>query len=254
MASDPMYQFEIKKIFDLPDVTLPYFGKIDLAFTNSSAFMVLAVILTLVFFSTTLKGKLVPGRLQSIGEMSYEFIANMLRDTTGPEAMRFFPLVFTLFFFILFANLIGMVPWSFTTTSHLAVTVALAVFTILVVIIAGIWKNGLKWFKIFAPSGLPIVMYILIVPIEIISFLSRPITLSVRLFANMTAGHVMLKLFAIFAAYLVGKGGLMAGVAIAPVLATSAIIALEFLVAGLQAFVFAILTCVYLNDVYHVEH
>ncbi len=249
MATDPMHQFQISKIFDLPNL-----GNVDISFTNSSAFMVLSVVITLAFFAFTLGGKLVPGRMQSLGEMSYEFIANMLRDTTGPEAMRFFPLVFTLFFFILFANLIGMVPWSFTTTSHLAVTVALAVFTIFVVIIAGIWKNGLKWFKIFAPAGLPAPMYILIVPIEIISFLSRPVTLAVRLFANMTAGHVMLKLFAIFAAFLVGQGGLMAGAAIVPVLATAAIIALEFLVAGLQAFVFAILTCVYLNDVYHVDH
>jgi len=156
--------------------------------------------------------------------MSYEFIADMVKDTTGPEAMKFFPFVFCLFFFILFANLLGMNPYAFTTTSHLAVTVSMAVFTVGVVVVAGIWKNGFKWFKIFVPSGLPLPMYLLIVPIEIISFLSRPITLAVRLFANMTAGHVMLKLFAIFTAYLV------------------------------QAFVFAILTCVYLNDVYHVDH
>ena len=168
--------------------------------------------------------------------------------------MKFLPLVFTLFFFILAANLIGMNPYAFSTTSHVAVTAALAVFTIGVVIVAGIWKNGLKWFKIFAPSGLPLPMYAIIIPIEIISFISRPITLAVRLFANMVAGHVMLKLFAIFAAYLAAKGGIMAVGSIVPVFATVALVALEFLVAGLQAFVFAILTCVYLNDVYHVDH
>jgi len=248
VASDPMEQFQIKKIFDLD------LAGLNIPFTNSSLWMVVASVAIIGFFALTTKGKLVPGRMQSVGEMSYEFLANMVKDTTGPEAMKFFPFVFTIFFFILFSNLIGMSPYAFTTTSHLAVTVALAIFTILMVVVAGIWKNGFKWFKIFAPSGLPLPMYILIIPIEIISFLSRPITLAVRLFANMTAGHVMLKLFAIFAAFLVGKGGILAGAAIVPVLGTMGIIALEFLVAGLQAFVFAILTCVYLNDVYHVDH
>jgi len=248
VASDPMEQFQIKKIFDLD------LGGLNIPFTNSSLWMAVAAVSIIGFFALTTKGKLIPGRMQSLGEMSYEFLANMVKDTTGPEAMKFFPFVFTIFFFILFSNLIGMSPYAFTTTSHLAVTVALAIFTIMMVIVAGIIKNGFRWFKIFAPSGLPIPMYILIVPIEIISFLSRPITLAVRLFANMTAGHVMLKLFAIFAAFLVGKGGLLAGAAIVPVLGTMGIIALEFLVAGLQAFVFAILTCVYLNDVYHVDH
>jgi len=248
VASDPMEQFQIKKIFDLD------LAGLNIPFTNSSLWMVVASVAIIGFFALTTKGKLVPGRMQSVGEMSYEFLANMVKDTTGPEAMKFFPFVFTIFFFILFSNLIGMSPYAFTTTSHLAVTVALAIFTILMVVVAGIWKNGFKWFKIFAPSGLPLPMYILIIPIEIISFLSRPITLAVRLFANMTAGHVMLKLFAIFAAFLVGKGGILAGAAIVPVLGTMGIIALEFLVAGLQAFVFAILTCVYLKDVYHVDH
>ena len=244
-----MKQFEIKEIFSGPQI-----GPFDLSFTNSSLWMVIGAVAVIGFLALSARGKLIPGRLQSMGELSYEFIANMVKDTTGPEAMRFFPFVFTLFFFILFANLIGMNPYAFTTTSHLAVTVSLAVFTVLMVVVAGIWKNGFKWFKIFAPAGLPLPMYILIIPIEIISFLSRPITLAVRLFANMTAGHVMLKLFAIFIAFLVGKGGLMAGLSFVPIIGTMAIISLEFLVAGLQAFVFAILTCVYLNDVYHVDH
>ena len=249
MANDPMQQFKIEKIFDLPKL-----GNVDISFTNSSLYMVIGVALVIAFFAFTIKGKLVPGRMQSMGEMGYEFIADMVRDTTGPEAMRFFPFIFTLFFFVLFANVVGMFPYAFTTTSHLAVTVTMAVFTIGLVIVAGIWKNGFSWFKIFAPSGLPLPMYLLIIPIEIISFFSRPITLAVRLFANMMAGHVMLKLFAIFASFLVAKGGVIAGLAILPVLGTIGLVALEFLVAGLQAFVFAILTCVYLNDVYHVHH
>ena len=249
MANDPMEQFQIKEKAELFEI----FGH-SITWTNSAFWMVISAVLIIGFFALTTKRKLVPGRMQSLGELSYEFIANMIKDTTGKEAMRFMPLVFSLFFFILAANLIGMNPYAFTTTSHLAVTAALAVFVIRIVIVAGIWKNGLKWFKIFAPSGLPLPMYIIIVPIEIISFVSRPITLAVRLFANMVAGHVMLKLFAIFAAYLAAKGGAYALGSIVPVLGTVALVALEFLVAGLQAFVFAILTCVYLNDVYHVDH
>jgi len=249
VANDPMQQFEIKKIFDLPAIA----GH-DISFTNSSLWMALTALGVVVFFALTAKGKLIPGRMQSLGEMSHEFIANMLKDTTGPEAVKFFPFIFAIFFFILFANLFGMNPYAFTSTSHLAVSAALALFTIGLVVVAGIWKNGLKWFKIFAPAGLPLPMYLLIIPIEIISFLSRPITLAVRLFANMTAGHVMLKIFAIFIAYLMGSGSWKIFAAIVPILGTAAIVALEFLVAGLQAFVFAILTCVYLNDVYHVDH
>ena len=244
-----MEQFQIKEKAELFEIA----GQ-TISWTNSSFWMVISAVVIIAFFALTTKRKLVPGKMQSLGELSYEFIANMVRDTTGPEAMKFLPLVFTLFFFILAANLIGMNPYAFTTTSHVAVTAALAVFTIGVVIVAGIWKNGLKWFKIFAPSGLPLPMYAIIISIEIISYISRPITLAVRLFANMVAGHVMLKLFAIFAAFLAAKGGIMAVGSIVPVFATVALVALEFLVAGLQAFVFAILTCVYLNDVYHVDH
>ena len=249
MASDPMGQFEIKEVTELFQI-----GGQTVSWTNSAFWMVISAVLIVGFFALTTKRKLVPGKMQSLGELSYQFIANMVKDTTGVEAMKFMPYVFTLFFFILAANLIGMNPYAFTTTSHIAVTAALAVFTICIVIVAGIWKNGFKWFKIFAPSGLPLVMYLIIIPIEIISFISRPITLAVRLFANMVAGHVMLKLFAIFAAFLAAKGGIVAVGAVLPVLATTAIVALEFLIAGLQAFVFAILTCVYLNDVYHVDH
>lgn len=249
MATDPMQQFEIKEKADLFEIA----GQ-TITFSNSAMWMVISGFLIVGFFALTLRGKLIPGRMQSMGELSYQFIADMIRDTTGPEAMKFLPFVFTLFFFILAANLIGMNPYAFTTTSHLAVTFTLAIMTIGIVIIAGIWKNGLSWFKIFAPSGLPFIMYFIIIPIEVISFIARPITLAVRLFANMVAGHVMLKLFAIFAAYLVAKGGVFIGAALLPIVGVMGIAALEFLVAALQAFVFAILTCIYLNDVYHVHH
>jgi F-type H+-transporting ATPase subunit a len=217
-----MGQFEIKEVTELFQI-----GGQTVSWTNSAFWMVISAVLIVGFFALTTKRKLVPGKMQSLGELSYEFIANMVKDTTGVEAMKFMPYVFTLFFFILAANLIGMNPYAFTTTSHIAVTAALAVFTICIVIVAGIWKNGFKWFKIFAPSGLPLVMYLIIIPIEIISFISRPITLAVRLFANMVAGHVMLKLFAIFAAFLAAKGGIVAVGAVLPVLATTAIVALR---------------------------
>jgi len=249
VANDPMSQFKIQKIADLPAI-----AGMDIDFTNSSLWMVIAVAAIIVFFGLTTKRQLVPGRMQSIGELSYEFIADMVRSTIGPEAMKFFPFIFTLFMFVLFANVLGMNPYAFTTTSHLAVTAAMAIFTVGLVLVFGIAKNGLKFFKIFAPAGLPFIMYFLIIPIEIISFISRPVSLSVRLFANMMAGHVMLKVFAIFIAWLVGLGGIWAVGSILPMIATVAIIALEFLVAFLQAFVFAILACVYLVDVYHVDH
>lgn len=249
MANDPMSQFDIKTIAELPAIA----GH-NIDFTNSSLWMVIGVAAIIVFFGLTTKRQLVPGRMQSIGELSYEFIADMVRSTIGPEAMKFFPFIFTLFMFVLFANVLGMNPYAFTTTSHLAVTAAMAIFTVGLVLVFGIAKNGLKFFKIFAPAGLPFIMYFLIIPIEIISFISRPVSLSVRLFANMMAGHVMLKVFAIFIAWLVGLGGIWAVGSIVPMLATVAIIALEFLVAFLQAFVFAILACVYLVDVYHVDH
>lgn len=249
MANDPMKQFEIE-----PIVNGPKFGWVDTTFTNSSLWMVIATVGIIVLFALTTGRKLVPSRLQSVGEISYEFIRDMIRDTTGPEALRYMPLVFSLFFFILFANLLGMNPYGFTFTSHIAVTAALSFFVVGMVFVMGIVKNGFKFFKIFAPSGLPFILYFIIIPIEVISFLSRPIALSVRLFANMLAGHVMLKIFATFIAFLVGSGGVMIGAAVLPIIGTVAIVALEFLVAALQAFVFAVLTCVYLNDVYHVDH
>ncbi|MGF1463882.1 MAG: F0F1 ATP synthase subunit A [Maricaulaceae bacterium] len=250
MANDPLEQFKIHDVVPLPEA-----AGLDLSFTNSSFFSVAAaglVILGLTLATNRLT--LVPGRTQSVAELAYEFVADMIRGIVGSEGMAFFPYVFALFSFILVSNLLGMVPFFFTTTSHIAVTATLAVMTIGLVIVVGVAKHGLGFFKLFAPSGLPAPLYALIVPIEIISFLSRPITLSVRLFANMLAGHIMLKVFGGFVVSLgaLGAAGVLG--AIAPLGAAFFITGLEFLVAFLQAYVFAILTVIYLNDVIHMHH
>jgi F-type H+-transporting ATPase subunit a len=257
-AAGPMEQFEI-----LPIVPLT-FGEIDVSFTNSALWMLIGVVaITLFFFVATRGRALVPGRIQSMAEVLHEFIADLVRDTIGPDGRKFFPYVFTLFVFILVANLFGLIPsvpgaphalHTFTPTSHIIVTFALAMLTITIVIVYGLWKNGLKFFKLFAPSGLPLWLMPLLVPIEIISFLSRPISLSVRLFANMFAGHIILKLFAGFVISLLGAGGAVVLFGIAPFLGAVAVTGLEFLVAALQAYVFAILTCIYLSDAAHAAH
>jgi F-type H+-transporting ATPase subunit a len=248
--ADPIAQFQIKKI-----VTLGHIGPYEIAFTNSSLYMVIAlgVILALMLGATASRS-LVPGRLQSIAELSYEFMASTLRSSAGSEGMKFFPLVFSLFMFILVVNVIGIIPFTFTVTSHIIITVSLALLVFFTVIIYGIKKNGLKFFKLFAPSGIPPLIMPLIVIIEIMSFLSRPISHSVRLFANLLAGHITLKLVAGFVAMMGGIGALGWVGAIAPLSLTVALTALELLVAFLQAYVFAILTCIYLNDAIHPGH
>jgi len=251
MAADPIAQFQIKKI-----VTLGHIGGQEIALTNSAVFMIAAVslILGLTYLATTSR-RLVPGRLQSVAELTYEFVANTVRSTARNDGMRFFPLVFSLFTFVLVLNLLGMIPGFFTVTSHIAVTAALAVLVILVVIVYGIYKNGLKFFKLFWPSGVPLFIMPLITLIEILSFLSRPLSLSVRLFANMLAGHITLKVFASFIGLLatsLGVAGWLMG--ILPFGMLIALTALEFLVAFLQAYVFTILTCLYLNDAIHPGH
>lgn len=249
VAIDPIHQFKVTKWLDFE------IGGVDLSFTNASGFMLLGVILVIGFFSiATSKGLLVPSRLQSLAEIGYGFVADMVRSAAGEEGLKFFPFVFTLFFFLFFANMMGMVPYAFTTTSHIIVTGALALLVISIVIGYGFYKNGLKFLKLFAPSGAPFLIYFLLVPIEIISFFARPLTLSLRLFANMLAGHIMLKLFAGFAVMLIGAGIVYVPVAILAFSMGVALNALEFLVAGLQAYVFAILTCVYLNDAMHPSH
>ncbi|HPF23760.1 MAG: F0F1 ATP synthase subunit A [Hyphomonas sp.] len=249
VAIDPIHQFQVSKWLDLK------VGGLDLSFTNASGFMLLGVVLTIAFFGVAAsKGLLVPSRLQSLAEIGYGFVADMVRGAAGEEGLKFFPFVFTLFFFIFFANMIGMVPYAFTTTSHIIVTAALALLVISIVIGYGFYKNGLKFLKLFAPSGAPWPIYIILIPIEVISFVARPLTLSLRLFANMLAGHIMLKLFAGFAVALIGAGIAYVPVALLAFSMGVALNALEFLVAGLQAYVFAILTCVYLNDAMHPSH
>ncbi len=247
---DPIHQFAITNL-----VEFGQFGGTTIAFTNQALFMVLAVIGVTAFLllSTGSRG-LVPGRMQSMAELTYEFVAGMLREAAGPEGMRFFPFVFTLFTFILFCNMLGMVPYFFTVTSHIFVTATLALLVFFTVIIFGFYKHGFGFLKLFVPSGVPAPLMPMIIAIEVISFLSRPISLSVRLFANMLAGHITLKVFAGFVVSLSAFGFVGVIGAILPLLLTIALTALELLVAFLQAYVFAILTCMYLNDALHPSH
>lgn len=250
--ADPMHQFQIKKIVELPTVTVPGLGAIDLSITNSVFAMLLAATLIIVFYSLAARKAVIPGRLQAVGEMLYGLVDGLAESIIGHDGKKFLPFVFTLFAFVLFMNMQGMFL-VFTATSQLAVTLTLGLMVILTVIGVGFAKNGLKFFKLFAPSGVPPVLYILLVPIEILSFLIRPITLGLRLFGNMLGGHVVLKIFAGFVIALGGLGVLgWAGSALA-LTSVVALTALEFMVAFLQAFVFAVLTCVYLNDVVHLD-
>lgn len=247
---DPIHQFNIDKIF-----TIGHIGNQEIAFTNSSAYMFGSVALISLLMIGGMAGRqLVPGRIQSMAELSYEFVANTVRSTAGTEGMKFFPLVFSLFMFIGVSNLIGIIPYTFTVSSHIIVTVSLALLVFLTVLIYGFYKNGLKFFKLFVPQGVPIVILPLVVAIEIISFLSRPVSHSVRLFANMLAGHITLKVFASFVTMLgaFGVAGWLG--AILPLGLTVALTALELLVAFLQAYVFTILTCIYINDAIHPGH
>jgi F-type H+-transporting ATPase subunit a len=250
LATDPIHQFQIVNLF--PIFTI---GDTAINFTNSAAYMVVAVtVISLFLIAGTAGRSLVPGRLQSAAELSYEFVANTIRSTAGTEGMRFFPFVFTLFMFILTVNIIGLIPYTFTVTSHLVVTAVLALSVFLTVLVYGFWKNGLHFFNLFVPKGIPIYILPLIVFIEVLSFLSRPISHSVRLFANMLAGHITLKVFASFITLLGGAGILGIVGATLPLALVVALTALELLVAFLQAYVFAILTCIYLNDAIHPGH
>lgn len=258
--ADPMHQFEVHKIVDLPDVSLPVVGVIDMAITNSTVSMLAAAGVLILFMALiTAKPQVVPGRAQAAGEMVFGMIDNLTDSIIGPQGRSFFPFVFTLFLFVLAMNFLGLFL-VFTATSQLAVTATLAAMTILLVLVIGFAKNGLGFFKLFLPSGVPWYLWWLVVPIEVISFILRPVTLSLRLFGNMLGGHVALK---VFAGFVVSLGSLAAGGGLGllgiPGAALSlggvvALTALEFLVAFLQAFVFAVLTCVYLNDAVHAGH
>ncbi len=240
-GSSPLEQFVIQRWVPAE------IGGVDVSFTNSAAFMVAAVVLASALMILSVRQRaMVPNRWQLLAELSYSFIAKMLSDTVGKEGRPYFPFVFTLFMFVLFGNFLGMLPYSFTFTSHLAVTFTLAAFIFIAVTLIAIFKHGMKFFSFFLPHGVPIAMAPLLIPIEIISYLSRPISLSVRLFANMLAGHTLLKVFAGFVPAL-GVAGIL------PLAFVSALTGLEIVIAFLQAYVFAILTCLYINDALHLH-
>lgn len=237
--ADPLKQFEITPLQGMEMSMMGY----DISFTNSALFMALAVLVSTLIMTVAMgRGSLVPGRLQNISEMFYEFIANMVSSSVGSEGKKYFPFVFSVFMFVLLGNMLGMIPGSFTYTSHIIVTFALAMLVFIVVTIIGLVRHGFHFFSLFMPSGVPLILAPILIPIEILSYLSRPISLSVRLFANMMAGHTMLKVFAGFSVSM----GVYAG--IAPLAVNVALIGFEILVAFLQAYVFTILTCLYLKD------
>jgi F-type H+-transporting ATPase subunit a len=240
-GASPLHQFVIDRLVPL------HIGGLDLSFSNSALFMAISVAAITAFLTLSMSGaKLVPSRWQSAAELSYEFIAGMIRDNVGSAGKAYFPFVFSLFMFVLFGNLIGMVPYSFTFTSHIAVTFALAAFIFIGVTVIALARHGWRFFTFFAPKGMPLALQMLLVPIEVISYLIRPMTLSIRLFANMMAGHTMLVIFAGFVVAM-GLFGFL------PLALNIFFILLELLVAVLQAYVFTILTCIYLHDAIHLH-
>jgi F-type H+-transporting ATPase subunit a len=245
---NPIEQFELVRLWRHE------INGVDVSFTNASLYMLIAALGVVLLMIVATSGKrVVPGRAQAAAEMLYEFVAGMVRQVAGTEGMRFFPFVFSLFAFVLICNLMGLIPYTFSVTSQIAVTFSFAILVISIVIAYGFYRHGVGFLKLFVPHGVPTPVLIVLVPIEIISFLSRPISLSVRLFANMLAGHITLAVFGGFVALLLGAGGWIV-LAPVPLLAITALYALELLVACLQAFVFSVLTCVYLNDAIHPGH
>jgi F-type H+-transporting ATPase subunit a len=248
-VANPIKQFEIQPLINIP------VGNLDLAFTNSSLWMAIAVVVSTSFLTLAMRRKaLVPGRLQVFAEGLYGFIGGMIRENIGTKGRQYFPLIFTLFIVVLLGNMLGMIPYSFTYTSHIIVTAILAFLIFFTVLIIGFAKHGFHFFSLFLPPGVPWWLIPLILPIEIMSFLTRPITLSVRLFANMIAGHIMLKVFAGFSVGMMSMGavGILPG--LLPMLFNTLMIGFEFLIAFLQAYVFAILSCIYLKDSVEIDH
>ena len=247
--ADPVKQFVIKPIIPME------VGGFDLSFTNSALWMAIAVVVSISFFSLSISKKsLVPGRFQIFTEMFYEFVSGMIRDSMGEKGKHFFPIIFSLFVMVLMGNLLGLIPFSFTFTSHIIVTAALAAMIFLMVTLIGIYRHGFGFFGLFSPPGVPFLMKFLVIPIEMISFFARPLTLSVRLFANMMAGHLVLKVFAGFSASMLSLGALGVFASFVPMAFNVLIIAFEVLVALLQAYVFAILSAIYLNDTIEIHH
>jgi F-type H+-transporting ATPase subunit a len=248
-AIDPIHQFALHPVVSI------LVGGHDVSLTNSGLYMLLAVALTCLLVAIGARGGSgVPGRMQAMAEMAYEFIAGMVRSAAGETGMRFFPLVFAIFFFVLITNLLGFFPYTFSVTSQIIITASLALMVFLTVIVVGIKEHGFHFFKLFVPEGVPIYILPLVVAIEIISFLSRPVSHSVRLFANMLAGHITLNVFGAFVVMLLGASAAVKAIAILPFAMTVGLEALELLVAFLQAYVFAMLTCMYLNDALHPGH
>ncbi|AXO16194.1 MULTISPECIES: F0F1 ATP synthase subunit A [Thalassospira] len=237
----PLEQFEIKPLAELS------VAGIDISFTNSALWMVIAAVLVTGFMTLSMRrGALVPGRWQGSAEVMYEFVANMLKDNVGSAGRKYFPFVFTLFMFVLFGNLLGMIPHSFTFTSHIAVTFAMALVIFLGVTVIGFMRHGTHYLRMFFPEGAPIATAIILIPIEIISYFSRPFSLAIRLFANMTVGHIMLKVIG-------GFVGLIGILGVLPFALLTGITVLEFGIAALQAYVYTILTCIYLHDAIHMH-
>ena len=243
---DALSQFELSPF-------LGGFGQ-AIGFSQSNAFMLLALGLTTAFIlAAAARGAMIPGRLQSLGEASYEFIQGMVTEQVGDEGKKYFPFVFAIFMFVLFGNLLGMLPYAFTFTSHIAVTLTLAVIVFVTVTVIALMRHGLHFFSYFFPEGAPVWLAPIIIPVEVISYFSRVVSLSVRLFANMVAGHVMLKVFATFVVLLGSLGAVGPFVAVLPLSVNIALVGFEFLVAFLQAYVFAILTSIYLHDAVHLH-
>jgi len=248
-VANPIEQFEIKPIANLE------IAGIDVSFTNSSLWMVIVVVFLTVFLIGGMrKNAVIPGRWQVMVELMYSFIAGMIRDNVGKEGKQYFPFIFTLFVFVLGLNLAGMLPYAFTVTSHIAVNFAMAAFIFIGVTLVGFIKNGAGYLKLFAPAGVPWWLMPMIVAIELISYCTRPVSLSVRLFANMLAGHIMMKVFAGFVLSMAAAGVVGMAGAIVPFTVNVLLTGLEILVACLQAYVFTILTCIYLNDAMHPSH
>ena len=244
----PVAQFEIKSIFDLS------IGGQDVSFSNSSLFMLLAVVVSSVFLVSAMrKRELIPGRMQGLAEMMYEFVADMVRSNVGNEGRPYFPFIFTLFVFLLFGNLLGLIPYSYTFTSQIVVTFVMAAFVFLALTVLALFKHGLHFFSFFVPAGAPKALIPFLIIIEVISYFVRPVSLSVRLFANMLAGHTMLKVFAGLAVMISSVGGAAMAGSVFPFVALIGLTGLEVLVAVLQAYVFTILTCMYLNDALHLH-
>ena len=244
----PVAQFEIKPIFDLS------IGGYDVSFTNSSLFMLLAIVVSSIFLISAMrKRELIPGRMQGLAEMMYEFVADMVRSNVGNEGRPYFPFIFTIFVFLLFGNLLGLIPYSYTFTSQIVVTFVMAAFVFLALTVLALFKHGLHFFSFFVPAGAPKPLIPFLIIIEVISYFVRPVSLSVRLFANMLAGHTMLKVFAGLAVMITGVGGAAVAGSIFPFIALIGLTGLEVLVAVLQAYVFTILTCMYLNDALHLH-